>query len=116
MKKIVLGLIVLSSIGFCNDNWKKELDVHKGVNNTFSKETSKFICEYQDMQKLDNEIFEYLKEQDIKYYNLNKELFLTLPELLIISTLKQGKTCEEGYEVTGSCGEWTCTKIKEKIE
>ena len=33
MKKVVLGLIVLSSLGFCNDNWKNELNVKKGIDN-----------------------------------------------------------------------------------
>lgn len=46
MKKIVLGITLLSSLLFCNDQWKNELDIHGGIlNNNLSKETSKYFCD-----------------------------------------------------------------------
>lgn len=114
MKKVVLGLIVLSSLGFCNDNWKNELDVKKGILNSLSKETSKFFCEHENMEKLDIEMLEFFKKQDPIYYKANKEKVDALPELLIVSTLSQGQSCEEGFIVSGSCGEWVCIKEPKK--
>lgn len=114
MKKVVLGMIVLVSFGFCYDNWKNELNVKKGTENSLSKETRKFFCEHENTEKLDSELLEFFKNQDPIYYKSNKEKVDALPELLIVKTLSQGKKCEEGFVVSGSCEEWVCIKESKK--
>lgn len=113
MKKIVLGLIVLSSIGFCYENWKSELSIYKGLLNTFSSETSKYFCEAENKELIINDILEHFKKQDEEYYKSNKKTIDEVPKMLIKSTEREEQSCPDGFIVTGSCGEWICV---EKIE
>lgn len=111
MKKIVLGITLLSSLLFCNDQWKNELDIHGGIlNNNLSKETSKYFCEHTNKDSLANEILEHLKKQDLAFYNSHKSAIDSLPMQLIRSTEKNGTRCPVGYTVTGNCGDWKCSK------
>ncbi len=111
MKKIVLGMTLLSSLLLCNDQWKNELDIHKGVlNNNLSKETSKYFCEHTNKDSLANEILEHLKKQDLGFYNSHKSAIDVLPMQLIKSTEKSNLSCPSGFIATGSCGDWKCSK------
>jgi hypothetical protein len=111
MKKIVLGMTLFSSLLFCNDSWKNELDIHGVIlKNNLSQETSKYFCEHKDKDSLAKEILEHLKKQDFAFYNSHKSAIDTLPMQLIKSTEKNGTRCPIGYTVTGNCGEWKCSK------
>ena len=111
MKKIVLGITLLSSLLFCNDQWKNELDIHGGIlNNSLSKETSKYFCEHTSKDSLANEILEHFKKQDLRFYNSHKSAIDVLPMQLIKSTEKSNLSCPSGYIATGSCGDWKCSK------
>lgn len=110
MKKIFLGLTLFSSLLFCNDKWKNELDIHGGIlKNNLSKETSKYFCEHTNKDSLANEILENFKKQDLNFYNSHKSAIDILPMQLIKSTEKNDLSCPSGYVVTGSCGDWKCS-------
>lgn len=111
MKKIVLGISLLSSLLLSNDQWKNELDIHGGIlNNNLSQETKKYFCEHKDKNSLANEILENFKKQDLEFYNSHKSAIDVLPMQLIKSTEKSNLSCPSGYIATGSCGDWKCSK------
>lgn len=111
MKKIVFGITLLSSLLLCSDKWKKELDVHDSIlNNNLSQETSKYFCEHENKDSLASEILEHFKKQDIEFYNSHNYAIDVLPMQLIKGTEKNSLNCQSGYAVTGSCGDWRCTK------
>ncbi len=111
MKKIVLGISLLSSLLLSNDQWKNELDIHGGIlNNNLSQETKKYFCEHTDKNSLANEILENFKKQDLGFYNSHKSSIDVLPMQLIKSTEKSNLSCPSGYITTGSCGDWKCSK------
>lgn len=111
MKKIVLGISLLSTLLLSNEQWKNELDIHGGIlNNNLSQETKKYFCEHTDKNILSNEILENFKKQDLGFYNSHKSAIDVLPMQLINSTEKSSVNCQNGYIVTGSCGDWKCSK------
>ena len=111
MKKIILGVSILTSLLISNDQWKNEIDIHEGVlNNNLSKETSKYFCEHTNKDSLSNEILEHLKKQDLGFYNSHKSSIDVLPMQLIKSTEKSNLSCPSGFIATGSCGDWKCSK------
>lgn len=88
MKKIILGLVTVSSFVFSYDNWKNELIVEKGIFNNFSNQTEKYFCESQNKEELAKEILEFFKSQNKEFYETHKNEVNKLPMQLIKSTEK----------------------------
>lgn len=112
MRKMFFGIILLSNFLLGSEQWKNELFIQGGVlNNDLSNETSKYFCEHPNKEFLKNEILEFFIKQDPGFYNRHKELVDRLPMELIKKSEREGLGCSYDFEVTGSCGNWKCTKV-----
>lgn len=111
MKKIFLGILLLSSALLSNENnWKNELSIHRGLMNSFSINTNIYLCEHKNKDRLIKNMIEFMEKQDPVYYKKHKKRIDLIPELLIKSTKKESAKCPKGYTVEGSCGYWMCEK------
>lgn len=98
------------------DLWKKDLDVKKGIMNDLSLNTKRFFCANSESKELEKQVLDYLISQDTNFYKDHKDAVDKLPAQLIYSTTKQNISCPGDYIVTGTCGEWKCSKEPKEDE